>query len=40
MSLTATETSRDFFLGRGYQLEEEEGDAFAETELALVKNLR
>ena len=40
MSLTSTETARDFFLGRGYQLEEEEGDAFAETELALVKNLR
>ncbi len=40
MSLTSTETAREFFLGRGYQLEEEEGDAFAETELALVKNLR
>ena len=40
MSLTTTETARPFFLGRGYVLEEEEGDAFAEAELAMVKSLR
>lgn len=37
MSLTTTETARQFYLARGYVAEDEEGDLFSNEQCALIK---
>jgi histone acetyltransferase (RNA polymerase elongator complex component) len=37
MSLTTTETARQFYLARGYIAEDEEGDLFNDEQCVLIK---
>lgn len=39
MTLTTTETARQFYLDRGYTAEDEDGDLFADEQCAMVKTI-